>query len=111
MFLNQLITLSVFFHSLTFSFSDKAVFIFCNICLLILSILFFEGFSNVLVGRFKKLTLCDETVTYCYFASLACITPSLFVFFAVFLFVFLHFDVIAFCKKVLVFFFTKAIHN
>ena len=44
------------------------------------------------------------------FASLACLTPSLFIFVAVCLSVFLYFDVIAFCKRFWVFLFTKAIH-
>ena len=40
MLLNQFITLSVFLHSFTFISSDKVLFIFCNMCLLILPISF-----------------------------------------------------------------------
>ena len=38
-------------------FSDKVLFKFCDMCLLILPILFFARFRNVVVGQFKKSSL------------------------------------------------------
>ena len=110
MLLNQFITLSVFFHSFTFVSSDKVLFIFCNMCLLILPISFFAGFSNLVVYRFKKFSLRSFNVVKLLpvllilillmtFTSLVCLIPSLFIFVAVHLSVFLYFHVIAFCKR------------
>ena len=110
MFFNQFITLSVFFHALTFISSEKVLFIFCNMCLLILPISFFTGFSNLVVGRFKKFSLWSFnmmkllpvsliSILSMMFAPLVCLIPSLFIFVAVHLSVFLYFDVIAFCKR------------
>ena len=62
MLLNQFITLSVFFHSFTFVSSDKVLFIFCNMCLLILPISFFAGFNNLAVGQFKTFSLWSFNV-------------------------------------------------
>ena len=84
----------VFFYPFTFISSDKFLFMFCNICLLILSISFFAGFSNLVVGRFKKISLWSLNVMKLLpvplililpmtFASLACLIPSLFMFVAV----------------------------
>ena len=78
--------------------------------LLILPISFFAGFSNLVVGRFKKFSLWSFNVMKLLpvplililsmmFVSLACLTLSLFIFVAVCLSVFLYFDVIAFCKR------------
>ena len=108
MFLNQFITLSVFFHSFTFSFLYKVVLTFSNMCLLILPISFFARFSNLLVGRFKKFSLWSFNVMkllpvplisiLLMFASLASLSLSLFIFVAVCLSVFFYFDMKAFCK-------------
>ena len=79
-------------------------------CLLILPISFFVGFSNLVVCRFKKFSLWSFNVIKLLpvllisillmtFTSLACWFPSLFVFVAVHLSVFLYSDVVAFCKR------------
>ena len=105
-FLNQFTMISVFFHLFTFISSDKILFTFCNMCLLILPISFFTGFSNLVVGRFKKFSLWSFnmmkllpvsliSILSMMFAPLACLIPSLFIFVAVHLSVFLYFDVIA----------------
>ena len=110
MLLDQFITLSGFFHSFTFISSDKVLFIFCNMCLLILPISFFAEFSNLLIGRFKKyflwsfkvmklLPLPLISILSMMFASLVCLITSLFIFVAAHLSVFLYFDVTAFCKR------------
>ena len=120
-FLNQFIMLSVFFHSFSFISSGKVLFTFCNMCLLILPISFFTGFSNLVVGQFKKFSLWSFnmmkllpvsliSILSMMFAPLVCLIPSLFIFVAVHLSVFLYFDVIAFCKRLWILFFTKAIH-
>ena len=91
MFLNQFITLSVFFYSTTFIFSDKVVLIFCDMCLLILPISFFTGISNLVVGQFKKFSLWSFNVMkllpvplisilLMMLASFACLTLSFFIF-------------------------------
>ena len=110
MLLNQFITLSVIFHSFTFVSSDKVLFLFCNMCLLILPISFFAGFSNLVVGRFKKFSLWSFNVIKLLpvplisillmtLTSLSCLIPSLFIFVAVRLCVCLYFDAIAFYKR------------
>ena len=97
------------FYSFTFIFSDKVVFTFCNMCLLILQISFFAGFSNFVAGRFKKFSLWFFNVVKLLLvplisilsmmlASLACLIPFLLIFVAVCLSAFLYFDVIAFWK-------------
>ena len=78
------------------------------ICLVILPISFFTRFNNLVLGRFKKFSLWSfnmlkllpvPLIQILTFASLACLTTSLFTFVAVRLSVFLYFDVIAFCKR------------
>ena len=97
------------FPLIYFPFSDKVVFVFCNMCMLIVSISFFAGLGNLVVGFFKKLSLWSFNVMKLFpfqlisilsmiFASVASLTPSLFIFVAMRLPVFLCFDVIAFCK-------------
>ena len=106
-FLNQFITFSVFFHWFTFISSYNFFFIFCNMCLFVLPISFFAGFSNL--GRFKKFSLWSFkvmkllpvpviSILSIMFASLACSIHSSFIFVAVCLSV-LFFDVTAFCKR------------
>ena len=79
-------------------------------CLLILPISFFAGFSNLVVYRFKKFSLRSFNVVKLLpvllilillmtFTSLVCLIPSLFIFVAVRLSVFLYSDAIAFCKS------------
>ena len=94
MLFNQFITLSVFFHSFTFVSSDKDVFIFCNMCLLILPISFFAGFSNLVVGPFKKFSLWSFNMIklpVLLISILSMTFISLFIFVAVSLSVFLYF--------------------
>ena len=50
------------FHSFTFISSDNILFIFCNMCLLVLPISFFAGFNNLAVGRFKTFSLWSFNV-------------------------------------------------
>ena len=101
---------AVFFHSFTFVSSYKVLFIFCNMGLLILLISDIVRFSILVVGRIKKFSLWSFNVMKLLpvplisilsmtFASLACLIPSLFIFVAVRLSVFLYFDVIAFWKR------------
>ena len=108
--MNQFLTLSVFFHSFTFSFSEKVVFIFCNICLLILPITFFAGVSNFVDGRFENLSLQSFNVTTLLpvplisilsmmLAYLACLNPFFLIFVVMCLSVFLYLDVITFCRR------------
>ena len=108
--LNQFITPSVFFHSSIFIFLDKVLFIFYNMCLLILPISFFAGFSNLVVGRFIKFSLCSFdvmkllrvpliSILSMMLAPFACLIPSLFIFVAMFISVFLYVDVTEFCKR------------
>ena len=110
MLLNQFITLSVFLHSFTFVSSDKLLFIFFCMCLLTLPISFFAGFSNLVVGRFKKFSLWHFnmmkllpapllSILSKMFVSLPCLIPPLVIFVVMRLSVFLYVDVIAFCKK------------
>ena len=110
MLLDQFITLSGFFHSFTFISSDKVLFIFCNMYLLILPISLFVEFSNLVIGRFKKyflwffklmklLSLPLISILPMMFASLVCLITSLFIFIAAHLSVFLYFDVTVFCKR------------
>ena len=98
------------FHLFRFIFSDKVLFIFCNMCLLILLVSFFAGFSNLAVNRFKKfswslfnmmklLPAPLISILLMNFASLACLFPPLFLFVPVRLTVFLYFDVMAFYKR------------
>ena len=68
-------------------------------CLLILPISFFAGFSNLVDRRFKKLPVPLILILSMMFPSLACLTPSLFILIAVCLSVFLYFDVTAFRKR------------
>ena len=109
MFLNQFKTFYVFFHSFAYIFSDKIVFIICNMCLFILLISFFARLRN-LVGGFKKFSLWSFDVMkllpvptililLMMFASLACLVSSLFIFIAVCWTVLLYSDLIAFCKR------------
>ena len=56
-FLNQLITLAVFFNSFTFKISHSLEFIWSKICLLIFPISFLAGLMSLVVGWFKKFAL------------------------------------------------------
>ena len=69
MFLNRFITLSVFFHSFTFIFSDKVVFIFCNMYLLILRVSFFAGFI-AFVFNSKNFAIAIPVFYFSSFSSL-----------------------------------------
>ena len=95
-FWTQVIILSVFFHLFAFSFSDKVVLIFCIIGFLFLSISYFPGFINFVVGLFKEFSLWSFNVVKSLlvllisillkmFGSPASLTPCLFIFVNVFI--------------------------
>ena len=55
--LNHLITLIVFFHSFTLNLLTNSLFIWSNICLLILPISFLDEFMSLVVGWLVNLSL------------------------------------------------------
>ena len=82
------------FDLFRFIFSDKVLFIFCNMCLLILLVSFFAGFSNLAVNRFKKFSWSLFNMMKLLPAPLISILLMNFA-----SPVFLYFDVMAFYKR------------
>ena len=109
-FLNQLITLAVFFHSFTFNVSHSLEFIWSKICLLILPISFLVRLMSLVVGWFKKVSLWSFKVTKKLdmpftstlsniFPSLVYLIPSQLILLSASLLDFLHVVVTAFCNR------------
>ena len=109
-FLNQLITPAVFFHSFTFNISYSLEFVWSKICLLILPISFLAGLISHVVGWFKKFALWSFKVIKqlavpftstlsSIFAFLAYLIPSQFILLSVSLLDFLYVVVTAFCWR------------
>ena len=98
-FSNQLVTSVVFFHSLSFSFSHQQILILSNIYLLILQILFLEGFINLVVGWLTKFSLWSFKVIKQFLVPLISILLNVSAFFAYFmpsLFIISSFPFVAF---------------
>ena len=106
-FVNQLITLAVFFHSFTSNISHSSEFIWSKICLLILLISFLARLLSLVVGWFRNFALWSFKVIKqsavpftstlsSIFASLANIIPSQFILLSVSLLDFLYALVTAF---------------
>ena len=100
-FLNVSITLSVFFHSFTISFSYKVMFSFYNMCLLILHLDDFLWSSNLLYGLPNGETVtCAVNFDYADDVCFSCVFSSFFLYICCCVFLcFLIFSMKAFCYR------------
>ena len=109
-FLNQLITLAVFFHSFTINLQISSVFNWSKIYLLLLPTSFLDRFMSLVVGWFIKITLWSFKVTkelHVPFISIlsnmsacfTCLIPSLLIFVPMLLFAFLQVVLMAFFQS------------